>query len=64
MTASPATVGRLTTGKCDQCLLVYTWDGKPLLRDAYCIKCKRDLKRTSHLLRGYDHTIARPGEAR
>lgn len=36
-----------TMGKCQECRLVYHWDGKPLLRDAYCIHCRKPLRQTT-----------------
>ena len=35
-----------TMGKCQECRLVYHWRGKPLLRDAYCIHCRKALRQT------------------
>ena len=36
-----------TMGKCQECRLVYHWRGKPLLRDAYCIHCRKALHQTT-----------------
>ena len=36
-----------TMGKCQECRLVYHWRGKPLLRDAYCIHCRKALRQTT-----------------
>lgn len=38
-----------TSGKCWKCKLRFVWKGKPLLRDAYCCRCKTKLEKTTHL---------------
>lgn len=40
----------MTQGKCIDCKIIYTWSGKPLLRDANCNICKKKLERTTHRL--------------
>lgn len=42
-----------THGRCRPCDLLYTWRGKPLLREALCAECRRPLDRTAAgLLKG------------
>lgn len=36
-----------TAGRCRPCGVVFSWQGKPLLRDALCPRCKRPLDRTA-----------------
>ena len=36
-----------TMGKCQECKLIYSWRGKPLLRTAHCIHCRKPLRRTT-----------------
>lgn len=40
---------RSTRGKCPECALIWTWLGKPLLRDAKCPTCLTPLQHTTHL---------------
>jgi len=56
----------MTQGKCVGCRIIYRWAGTPLLRDAYCIHCRKALKRHARLLNGkpvdagFDITCAKP----
>ena len=34
-------------GKCEECRVVFGWDGKPLMRDACCPRCGSPLRRTT-----------------
>jgi hypothetical protein len=38
-------------GRCRPCKIRVVWEGKPLLRDALCPRCKAPLDRTSSDLR-------------
>lgn len=40
-----------TQGRCNECRLIYSWKGKPLLRDAYCLHCRKALKRAVKMLK-------------
>ena len=37
-------------GKCVSCKVAYRWSGRPLLKQAFCLKCSQPLVRTSYLL--------------
>jgi len=43
---------RHTTGRCHKCLIRFTWQGAPLLRDALCPYCNSPLQLTTHLWHG------------
>jgi len=47
---------RETTGRCPNCLIRFTWKGKPLLKDAFCPFCRSKLKQTTHLWKGINST--------
>jgi len=53
---------RIKQGKCDTCKLIYEWPGKPLLREAYCLRCKGNLKLTTHFQRRYERVTVYPGQ--
>ena len=40
----------MTQVKCVRCRVRWTWNGSPLLRDAYCPQCHAKLYQTSHRL--------------
>ena len=55
-------------GKCVRCRVRWTWNGAPLLRDAYCPNCHGKLYQTSHRLSwsAYEvraETVRKPQEA-
>jgi len=41
----------VTQGKCVRCWVRWTWNRRPLLRDAYCPDCGAKLYQTSYRLR-------------
>jgi len=41
----------VTQVKCVRCRVRWTWNGSPLLRDAYCPECGAKLYQTSYRLR-------------
>lgn len=43
---------RDTTGRCHQCRVRFIWQGKPLLKDAFCPYCGSKLQLTTHLWKG------------
>lgn len=46
-----------TTGRCPKCLIHFTWEGKPLLRDALCPFDQTPLAHTSYLYQGVKLTM-------
>lgn len=43
---------RQTSGRCHNCKIRFVWEGKPLLKDAYCPYCGYQLQQTTHLWKG------------
>jgi rRNA maturation endonuclease Nob1 len=46
-TTGKTTHPRQTTGRCHRCRIRFVWEGKPLLRDAYCPYCGSPLQLTT-----------------